>query len=279
MLNTPRINKLEREVEHLHILIAMAEPWAKSYEKDEASHTAIIKHEAKLDRAMRGYFRGLKDRVGNYINWSIYQQRSMKAFDVNVTVNTDQYANEDAILLTVITDLSIAGIAIGTSAGESIYQTPLGLTNYSDIVQNFAKNYSAELVKNINATTLSYIQRSLETSIKLGETTDLARARIDQMIGDSRRSGTIARTESVNSYQSGIQLFGTESGAVGKEWQAIQGACQICAPLDGLSVPINDDYNSDVGQTPPGHPNCRCGQRLIYQNELDANPHLLDGEG
>lgn len=274
-MNTQLIDKLEKEAEHLYVIIASAEPWSKQYEKDPASHAALITHEARLERAMRQYFKGLTDRVGNYVNWTVYQQKTLKAFDVNVTVNDDAYSDEQGILLKVVTDLTAEGIAIGAGAGESIYSTPLSLGVYSDVVQQTALKYSSQLVKEISDSTLKYIQKSLETSIKLGETTDEARARIDKMLGDPKRAGTIARTESVNSYQTGMQIFGVQSGAIGKEYQAIHGACQICSPLDGRIVPIKDDFSAEVGQNPPGHPNCRCGMRLVYQNELDDNPDLF----
>lgn len=275
-MNTQLINKLEAEAEHLHVIMASAEPWAKQYEKDPETHAKLIKHEAKYERELRSYFRGLRDRLPNYINWTVYQQKVMKAYDISATINVDNYSTEDDILLNIVIDLTSAGVAIGAAAGEAIYNTPLGIDMYAPVVQQFAAKQSASLVKNINDTTLKYIQSSLNKSISLGETTDQAAARIDKMIKDPRRSGTIARTESVSSYQSGINIFGQQSGAVGKEWQATLGACEICSPLDGIIVPIDAEYNGDVGTAPPGHPNCRCGQRLVYQAELDDDPGLFD---
>jgi hypothetical protein len=273
---TPTIETLERQAERLYVVMAAAEPWAKQYEDDPDTHVAIIKHEAKMARVFRDYFRGFMNRLDNYVRWSTYQQQALKAYDVNVTVNADNFDAEDGILITTVTDVAAEGIAIGALAGENMYETPLGLDKYSQIVIDTANKYTSRLVTQINSTTLDYLQKSLATSIKLGETTDQARARIAKRIADPGRAAMIARTESVNAYQTGMITFGNQSGAVGKEWQAIIGACQICAPLDGVRVKIDEPYNNDVGPNPPGHPNCRCGQRLIYQNELDENPNLFN---
>lgn len=275
-MNTTLIDKLEREAEHLHVIIAASEPWAKQYEKDSDSHMALIKHEAKLERDLRRYFRDLAARVDMYVNWTTYAAKAYQAYDVHATINADSYPNEMSILLVFVEDAITDGMLIGAMAGENIYKTPLGPDAYFESVQNTARKYSSKLVKDISDVTLNYMQKSLEKSIRLGETTDQAKARLNKVINNPKRAGTIARTESVTSYQQGMVAFGKASGAVGKEWQASNGACQICGPLDGLKVPINDNYNSDVGANPPGHPNCRCGQRLIYQNELDNDPTLLD---
>lgn len=277
MLNTQshKVRSLERQAEHLYCIIAAAEPWATEYTKDTETHAAIIKHEARLERLMRGYFRDLITRLPNYINWTTYSTKVMQAYDVNVIVNDDQFGNEDGILISLVTDITADGVAIGANAGESIYNAPIGLTPYSEVVQTTARKLTSAMVTHINATTRDYLQSSLDTSIRNGESTDEAAARINKRLGDPRRAMTIARTESVTAYQGGMLTFGKASGAIGREWQATHGACPICSPLDGMIAKINDNFNSEVGANPPAHPNCRCGQRMIYQNELDDNPKLF----
>lgn len=277
MLNTVTRNTkaLERQAEQLYCIIAASEPWATSYTKDTESHAAIIKHEAKLERVFRRYFKDLTERVQTYILWDNYKNQTLQAYDVNVTVNDDAFDGEDGILINLTTDLTATGVAIGAQAGEGIYNTPLGLDTYSETVQTTARHQTSKLVTQINAATRNYIQTSLDTSIRLGETTDQAAARINKRIGNPSRAATIARTESVTSYQLGMLTFGRASGAIGREWQSTSGACEICGPLDGRIVRIDDNFNSEVGANPPAHPNCRCGQRLIYQNELDNNSELF----
>ena len=36
--------------------------------------------------------------------------------------------------------------------------------------------------------------------------------------------------------------------------------CQICSPMSGVSIPVKEKFETDVGsfQSPPFHPNCRC---------------------
>lgn len=268
------IESLELELEQLNVILAAEEKWAKPYSSDPESHAKLLKLESKYERSMRDYFRGFKSRINNYINWSVYSTTVLKAFDLNAIVNDDGFEYEDRALLNIVVDLTAAGATIGFEAGENIHNTPIGGEKYTAVVQKFARTYSSRLVTNISATTLDRLQSSLQTSIQLGESTDEAAARIIKTVGSASRARTIARTESVRSYQSGIKIFGEQSGAVGKEWQASAG-CEVCAPNDGEQIRIDESFKS--GDTePPAHPNCRCGLRLIYPNELDANPDLLD---
>ena len=261
---------IEREIEQLSVVIAAAEPWAKQYSKDPDTHAAIIKCEAKLDRQLRSYFKGLAERVPNFINWQAYRQKVMKAYDVNVTFDETDTKPEDAELSQSIHDALITGITIGANAGENIYSTTLGLSRASDIIQKTAQKETAKLVTRVNDTTRNLIRRSISTSIQLGEDQASATDRLQEVVKNYDRAAMIARTEAVNAYSRGLLVFGDESGATGKEWQALSGACVICAPLDGKVIGINDDFSEGVGDAPPSHVNCRCGLRLLYSNEYPA---------
>ncbi len=80
------------------------------------------------------------------------------------------------------------------------------------------------------------------------------------------RARTIARTEtmaamnagSVASYKQARDegFLGQDSG---KEWIITpdEQLCEICAPMEGEVVPIDDDFSNGFAH-PPAHPNCRC---------------------
>lgn len=265
-----KVDQLDLESERLYAVIRASEPWHKNYEKDADSLAKLIKAESKMDTAMRKYLRGLaNERMDKIILWSTYHYQSMMAFDVTVTIDYDQLGEEVGLLITTLHDPILAAITSGAQAGEAIYSTPLGMTETTSAVMKAAEKKIAKLVTGINTTTRDKIRQSISTSLTLGEDQATASARLIKVINDPYRAGMIARTEAVNSYSTGLHTFGGASGAVGKQWQSVPGACAICEPLDNKTAPIDGSYPGDGGDGPAAHPNCRCGERLIYQNEVD----------
>jgi SPP1 gp7 family putative phage head morphogenesis protein len=133
------------------------------------------------------------------------------------------------------------------------------------LVEKAALDHAGELAKGLSATTLDRVKSSIAVSMANGETVAEATARLSGTINDPARAEMIARTESVKSYNTGIQTFGESSGAKTKTWQAFDGACPICTDLDGEEADINDEFSSG-DDSPPSHPNCRCTMYLTYPN-------------
>lgn len=263
----PTRAQIEHEVDQVTMVIAAAEKWSTVYTKDPASHAKVIKTEAKLGRVMRGYFKDLAtDRVWKYINWTQYHTDLIAAYDVNVIFDDDGFEDaEGDMLIGVMHDPLLDGMGAGIAAGQAIYDREIGMTSSSASVLKAARQYSAQLVKGVNATTKDRIQQSIQTSLTLGENQSDAAARITNIVNDPKRAEVIARTEAVNSYTKGLLSFGGESGASAKVWQALD-ATDECADLDGEQVDINDEFDDGGGDGPPLHPNCRCGLQLIYKN-------------
>jgi len=87
------------------------------------------------------------------------------------------------------------------------------------------------------------------------------------------RAETIARTESIRAAAQGQQEAWDQMVAQGildsnearKEWMVAEDErlCEICAPLQGWQVPIDQTFPVQNG-IPPAHPNCRCAVRLVF---------------
>lgn len=293
---TMQIEKIETELEQLSILIKAGEAWAKTYSKDPETHAKLIKLGAKMERVMRDYLRGLKQRAVNYVNWQAYTQELLTqasqkhsdiikaAAQVNVNVFDPNSLNpEDQIFSQAIHDPILAGIVIGAQAGQNIYQTDLGLGPSSQAILEAAQKRVAQLVgkkvlkdgtvvdnpnpdMSITDTTRNQIQQSIATSLSLGENSDAATARMQGIVGDYNRAQTIAATESVNAYSQGMLTFGKESGATQKEWYTAGAKDELCLGNESQGpIDINNSFDSgDDG--PPAHPNCNCGMRLIHGN-------------
>ena len=82
-----------------------------------------------------------------------------------------------------------------------------------------------------------------------------------------RRALTIARTETMRAANEGqMQLWsqareaGLLTGKEKKVWITAD-PCPICAPLEGETVGLDEDFS--IGGDPPAHPNCRCTIGLV----------------
>lgn len=275
--------------------IAAAEDWSKEYDKDPVAKAKLISQEAKLEGGIRSWMRDAADRVINkYVNWPAYVHQlriqggdSIKAFDFSYVFDDSQWDEEDQLFGQAVHDQIQLGITIGGQSGEQIYNKPIGITQTSQFITDAARQRVAQLVgkqvkkdgtvvdnpnskMSVTDTTRAKIQQSIQTSYQLHEDQDAATKRLTGVIKDYPRAGVIARTEMVNAYQTGLHTFGKQSGATGKEWQDV-GAEDQCADNSAQGViPIDDTFDSG-DDFPPAHPNCRCGDRLVYANEFDPN--------
>lgn len=297
-------NQLEAELEQLTIVIKAAENWASTYSKDPETHAKLIKLQAKMERILRSYLRGLKGRAITYVNWSAYSQALMKKqmpvqqhsetikaavpqVDVNI-FDPNSLDPEDAIFSQAIHDPIVAGITIGAQASQTIYKTDLGLGPASQAILEAARNRVAQLVgkkvlkdgsvvdnpnadMSITDTTRDQIQQSISTSLGMNEDVSQATDRLQSIVGDYNRAQTIASTESVNAYSQGMLTYGDQSGATGKAWYTAGAKDEICLGNEDASpIDLGDDFPSG-DDSPPGHPNCNCGMRLLYSNEYPGS--------
>lgn len=268
------------------ILLATGERWAQQYSKAPDQHAKLIKTEAKLQIILTKYFRDMAQNADKIINYFGYHQHMKADYSVDVIINDQELDNYDGTFITLVLDPVTTLITTGAQAGGVIYKVPLNIQGTDANIQALSTQRVAALVGkrvnkdgtivdnpkaeyNINQTVRNDIAQSIKTSLGMGEDLRAATARVQKVISNPARAERIARTESVNAYQAGLTQFGKDSGAVGKEWQDA-GASDVCADNTAAGpIPFDDTYPS--GDTEPtAHVNCRCGQRLIYQQEWDG---------
>lgn len=280
---------VEDELERLDRVIKAAEDWSEQYEKDQETFAGIIKVEARLERVLRKYFRGLAERSSSFVDWWEYEKKRASlqadALEVDVIIEDGPIDLEDSILVQAVYDPLAAAVALGANSGETVYQINMGLSETSAQVQRAARESVAELVGKkldkdgnmidnpkakyqITDKTRKDIRESIRTSLTLGEVQEDAAARIAKTVGDPKRAATIARTEAVNAYQKGLLVMANSSGAVGKVWLSVN-ANDVCGTYAKLGiVKLDHDYNGFGMKSPAAHPNCRCSLRLVYAEEL-----------
>lgn len=275
--------ELERQYVRTTAMIAASEDWAEQYNKDHKTFAQLIKAEARFQLGINKFLADMAANAEQLINVGAYYQQVTAAYDVEVIVEDIPLEKSNNTFISLFLEDVTEMVAIGVKAGEVIYDIPLGISSTSASVQKLGLDHVASLVGkkvlkdgsivdnpkaaiNITQTMRNDIAQSIKKSLALGETIQDATDRIRTVIADPKRAEMIARTESVNAYQSGLTLFGEESGAVGKVWLTV-GAIDICSTF-AAEGPVAIDYlwGGKFNQ-PTAHPHCRCGRRLIYPQE------------
>ena len=291
MLLPAEIEAAEDEVYQLNLMVLAAEDWSKEYERDPGGLAKIIKLEANMERVLRKYFRELSGQVDNFIDWYRYsyalhekQVSAADDFSVDVIVLEKPIKESDGVFLKIVFNEIATGAAIGAQSGETIYRRYTGLTSTSAEIQQFARQQVAQLVGKklgkdgtiqdnpkakyrISNTTREDIQSSIKTSLSLGEDQTTATERLRATIKNPKRAELIAQTEAVNAYQGGLLTFGQKAGAKGKESQSLNTSDRCYDYAKEGIVPLGHLYGG-LHLGPSYHPRCRCGLRLIFEEEL-----------
>ena len=140
----------------------------------------------------------------------------------------------------------------------------------------WATDYSFELVRGINSTTLGKLRRIIPRSLQEGLSIDEIAGRLAPTFGRSRAQ-SIAVTETTRATVIGQREFITQLNKVGVYtdtfWLTARDSRVddlICRPLDGEQR-INGVYQHPSGNIyngPPAHPNCRCTENDKLTEEL-----------
>jgi hypothetical protein len=270
------------------------EPWSDEYKKDPETFAKLLKAEAKIQRVMLQFFKDQSDRAPQYVNWNFYrttlerlkrvQADTTDDFQVEVIVQ-DLPDSEDGLVMQALYNPLATAVIAGVQAGEAIYLIPLDEVATSKAIDQAAKRQIAQLVGKkidqsgnivdnpsakyrINDVTRQKIRDSIRLSLSLGEDQEAATTRLRDVIRNPRRAELVAQTESVNGYQGGMFNYANTTGAVGKEWQSLLGACLLCEGNTAAGIiGINDTFPSGH-KTPSAHPRDRCGLRYVFAEEL-----------
>lgn len=126
----------------------------------------------------------------------------------------------------------------------------------------YAKERAAELVTQIRESTREMMRADVAEAMRDGWSNDTLRDAIMDNYGFSaERAEMIARTETAYADVAGNMSAYRASGVVTrKKWITGAGCCDLCDDLNGQTIDIDDDFDTEDGPIdgPPYHPNCRC---------------------
>jgi hypothetical protein len=291
------MNEVEREAIKLTAMLSAAEKWAPGYAATPQQHAQMLKAEAELQIVLTKFFRNMKGKVRDFVNWDQYNHqrqlnpeqldRTKLDYNVDVIVNDEQIDQNDGQFIKVSFSSVNKIVQASWAAAEIRYAIPTDTHSTSAILQSLSTDQVAKLVGkkvlpdgsivdnpdasyNVMDTVRKDIAQSIKTSLGLGETTDEAIARMEDIINEVDRAELIAQTESVAAWNASLMQYGSETEAVGKTWETAGAEDECADDEDQGPIPIDDEFGSGDSE-PPAHPRCRCSLRLIYQQEWDDN--------
>lgn len=289
-MNTQRRDDIEKELRDITIALTASENWSPSWIKKGVYFKKLVMLEAEMERATRDYLRSLSHRIGHYVDWGKYHVdlqtlsgsdvTTLEAYDVSVLFDDTQFANDEQTQIEqFISEIYINGAAIGwlyeqakkdgmPMTGPVTVESPLYKT-----IQESVDPHIQQLAQYLDETTTKEVVRSIQESIALGESHDLAVQRLMSVINSSVRAEMIAQTEMVRAWSIGVNKFGIDNGAKSKTWAALPGADEgsvetPCLDNDGTTVDIDQDFVSG-DEYPPAHPRCRCDVSNNYETAAE----------
>lgn len=236
--------------------LRLGEPYSPLYRKNRKFFKVLVRRTLKLRNNIRRFFKEQATRKEKLVN--LYKFTFAEEDDIDRYINIESWEQEDDELIATV-NIDIAALFdIGALTTEMEENQAVDVSSQESAAQKFLRDYTMEMVKDINEVTRKRIIEQLRTSIAAGENRDQASERIDRIIDNPKRSTTIAQTESVRAYSEGRMEVLERLGYKSKIWVGPQAGDKNCP--HGEIKKLRENF-SNGKLFPPGHPNCRCGYR------------------
>lgn len=259
----------------LAVAASASQDWADSFRTDKVQFKKLLAAEAQMDRKIVAYFKELaRERVAGWVDWTKYAQElptqaAKPNFKVIVDLSQDVIDKEVGITTKVVFEAVATAVTAGAVA--QITDSRIPVADLGTLVNKVASERAGSLATALTQTTIEKVRGSVETSLKLGEDIDKATSRLSKFIDDPARAEMIAKSESGSAWRNGVIEVGKQTGAVSKTWHTEGNPCQICEPMDGQTVAMDEDFEGGDGQMYSAedgvHPNEQCGVSVNYKPE------------
>jgi SPP1 gp7 family putative phage head morphogenesis protein len=247
------------------------EPFHASYKKNREIFRKLVTSMITLKRGVNKFLSGQQERLDRLIKLHLVtggESMGIKADEADDLINDENWDLEDTELASILEEDIMPVYKLGLLAQQQLLEQDLGPDIFERPQTDFLRNYVIPLAKDINDTTKKMVTEQVRTSIALGETKPEMIERLNDTLSDVRRSRVVAQTESIRAFSQGRLEVGKQMGLQEKTWEATDSACPACEDVDGETVGIDEDFSIGT-DAPPGHPNCKCGLKLVVDNSQD----------
>jgi hypothetical protein len=228
----------------------------KRRDKREPGRKEKEEAEERITRIFKRAFRKQKEKVQQWMETTYFERKPEKRLPEFPDIDFDEDDYSD--LIDEMLKAAKGGVNLFGTGKPVIDYT---LTNKE--AARWAREYVYDLVKGINDTTRDVLRDAIGAFVDTPGMTigDVMR----QLPFDEERAQRVAVTEITRAYAEGEMIAGRE---LQKEFPGVRIVkiwftnnddlvCDICGPLDGKEVDIDENFDGDLDK-PPAHPNCRC---------------------
>ena len=222
------------------------------------------KTEDALFKAFNSYFRMQKRMVRETITAVAPGRKTAFGYDVDYYMNSlppEFWADDDFVAK--IARILGGGASVGVDLFADLIDLEIDYTLVNDAAAKWATKYAGSLVSGIDSTTKDVVRRAISDFVKTPGMTigDV----VNRLPYNDSRALMIATTETTKTYAMAQREAGRQ---LQKEYPDIEvvkmwytnnddRVCPICAPLDGMTILLDDKFPGGIEQ-PPAHVRCRC---------------------
>lgn len=173
---------------------------------------------------------------------------------------TRRYFGYDQAMYDALSRALQDGADLGVSAAVRQFESigyGFDWTMVNTQARTWAEQYSGELIRDIERTTLDGVRQATGRWMGNGEPLQALIDDLTPLFGP-QRAARIAATEVTRSYAQANLIAYRESGVVSEmEWRAAndERVCPVCGPRHGTRAKLDASFG---GLFPPAHVNCRC---------------------
>lgn len=228
----------------------------KALEIGDSGHDALRrKWEGKIEREVRQALSAEQQRV---------LDQAPYAFGGNLPPEFWSSENElmRAALLGVMNQMMSNAVDVAIADLGEMVHVGLDSAAAHARVSKWARNYSYELIKNINPNTRRAVQEAMRNWFEMQGTVDDLAEMLKPTFGKPR-ARMIAETEVTRAFARAHHESWKETPIIqGREWRTAmdERVCPICGALDSEQAVIGQPFVGIEGtlDDPPAHPRCRC---------------------
>jgi hypothetical protein len=230
----------------------------KQRDRKEPERKAKEEMEAKLFRLFRKRFASQARAIRSQLEATHPGRKA-------IGLPTDPEFNEEEFQADVMR-VVLKGVTSGAEQFGKEISIGMDYTLVNSRAAEWVRNYTFDLVKGIDKLSVDVFQSAISDFIQTPGMTigDV----MDRLPFGESRALTVATTETTRAYAQGQRLAGEQlkdehpGVLVVKNWytNSDDRVCDICGPLDGLSVPLEENFESggESIDEPPAHVGCRC---------------------